>query len=538
MSDAPEPELGIAVGRYRLIRRLGQGGMGVVYLAEQEALGKRVVVKLLRPELSADREQVERFFNEARAAAHLAHPGIVDVLDVGTDGPDGPAYFVMEALDGESLGARLRRDRTLSVELAVAILRQAALAVAAAHGSGIVHRDLKPDNLFLVPDREIAIGVRVKVLDFGLAKLLDEALAAGVRTRTGELMGTPLYMAPEQCRGAGGVDHRADVYALGCIAYEMVCGRPPFVARGLGEVLLAHQTEAPAPPSTRAAIPPALEDVIVRALAKKPWERQQSCQQLADELAALQVTASTRRAPAARPAVDASAVTVATLDPRGPAPPASPSRRAWWIAGGAAIAIAAFAIAIVASSGGDSPARGPAPARPPRDAADAIAALDVDTALAACEQGEATRCRDLGIYLHRRGRNPEAIAAHHRGCELGAWRSCALLATLLRRGAGTIADAPRAAVLDRTACDHDDAAGCLGLGQALLAGNGVALDPVAGRAALARACELSPALGCAALADATARGLGGPPDPGAARALYQRACGAGDADACRATAAP
>src|SRR5690349_5728347 len=180
MTDAaPEQELGIAIGRYRLIRRLGQGGMGVVYLAEQEALGKRVVVKLLRPELSRDREQVDRFFNEARAAARLAHPGIVDVIDVGTEGPDGQAYFVMEALDGESLGARLRRDRQLAVPLAVAILRQSALAVQAAHAHGIVHRDLKPDNLFLVPDREIAIGVRVKVLDFGLAKLLDDALAAG-----------------------------------------------------------------------------------------------------------------------------------------------------------------------------------------------------------------------------------------------------------------------------------------------------------------------------------------------------------------------
>src|SRR5689334_17060118 len=199
--ESTDADLGITLGRYRLIRRLGAGGMGIVYLAEDTQLRREVVVKTLRDQLARDREQVERFFNEARSAARLAHPGIVDVLDVGI-APDGPAYLVMDLLTGESLRARLRRDAIAAPEVADAIVRQAALAIAAAAAHRIVHGDLKPDNLFRVPDPEIAIGLRGKVLDFGLAKLLDAGLASGVRTRTGELIGTPLYMAPEQCRGA------------------------------------------------------------------------------------------------------------------------------------------------------------------------------------------------------------------------------------------------------------------------------------------------------------------------------------------------
>ncbi len=274
---------GTQIGAYVIERQLGRGGFGVVYIGRDTRLGRRVAIKQLLPELSHRREIVERFFNEARAAAAIDHPGIVEIYEVGWHS-DGSAYFAMKLLEGDSLAKRLAHG-PLPIAVAAAIARQVASALAAAHARGIVHRDLKPDNVILVPDEEVAIGARATVLDFGIAKLVGDQ-PVSMRTATGMIVGTPFYMSPEQCRGAGEVDHRTDVYALGCILFEMLAGRPPFVGAGAGEVLGMHQfVETPTPRAFRADLPPDLEALVMRMLAKRADERPQ---QMADVAAALQ----------------------------------------------------------------------------------------------------------------------------------------------------------------------------------------------------------------------------------------------------------
>ena len=241
--------IGLTIGNYAIRSRIGAGGRGAVYLAEHPGIGKKVAVKVLLPEHSKRQDLINRFFNEAKATATLHHPALVEVFDFGFL-PDGAGYIVMDFRDGESLAARLRRVAPLDPQAAAEIGRQLAAGVAAAHGQHIVHRDLKPDNVFLVPDPELPEGERVKILDFGIAKLLLPG-GGGSKgaTSTGMMMGTPLYMAPEQCRGAGQVDHRADVYSAGCILYEMLAGRPPFSAGSVFALVFKHMDEPPAPPS-------------------------------------------------------------------------------------------------------------------------------------------------------------------------------------------------------------------------------------------------------------------------------------------------
>jgi eukaryotic-like serine/threonine-protein kinase len=270
------------IGNYSIVKKIGGGGMGAVYLAEHTLLGRSAAIKVLLRELSHDQELVTRFFNEARAATSIKHPGIVEIYDFGYH-TDGSAYIVMELLEGESLATRLRRSGPLPEGRASGLCRLIAGALGAAHAKGIVHRDLKPDNVFIVPDPDVANGERTKILDFGIAKLSTEVQGAS-KTRTGAVMGTPTYMSPEQCKGSGKVDLRADIYALGCILYEMVCGRAPFVAEGAGEVLAQH-IYAPVPaPSSIAAVTPALEQAILRALAKEPVLRFQSANEMATAL--------------------------------------------------------------------------------------------------------------------------------------------------------------------------------------------------------------------------------------------------------------
>jgi tRNA A-37 threonylcarbamoyl transferase component Bud32 len=262
------------LGQYRVTGTLGRGGMGVVHAAEHALLGRRAAIKVLRSELSRNEEAVTRFFNEARAAAAIRHPGIVEVYDFGWT-PDGAAFLVMEYLEGESLTQRSERAR-FRWPAALAIARQIAGALAAAHAMGIVHRDLKPDNVFLVPDPDVPGGERIKLLDFGIAKLEEVSSMLHSVTQTGVVVGTPSYMSPEQCRGVA-VDHRADLYALGCVIYELCCGRPPFVGEGGGDLLAAHiHLPVPAMSNTNADIPQIVEALVRRLLAKAPNDRLQT----------------------------------------------------------------------------------------------------------------------------------------------------------------------------------------------------------------------------------------------------------------------
>ncbi|MFH0903108.1 MAG: serine/threonine-protein kinase [Pseudomonadota bacterium] len=277
--------IGETIGNYRIVDKIGEGGMGVVYLAEHGLIGKKAAIKVLLPELSSNQEIVNRFFNEARSTTLIKHPGLIEIFDYGHH-QSGSAYIIMEYLEGDSLSKRIHFDGHVAIELVLAIARQIASALGAVHVKGVVHRDLKPDNIFLVPDRDIACGFRVKVLDFGIAKLAQAGSAT--MTRTGIVIGTPLYMSPEQCRGSGEVDARSDIYSLGCIMYEMGCGRPPIIGEGPGEILAAHIYEnPPVPSSLEPGIPPRLDEIIVRCLAKNVQERYQSMEELGADLDAL-----------------------------------------------------------------------------------------------------------------------------------------------------------------------------------------------------------------------------------------------------------
>jgi eukaryotic-like serine/threonine-protein kinase len=262
---------------YEVDARLGAGAMGEVYAARHTKLGKRVAIKVIRSRLSEDAAAIQRFALEARALAQIQHPAIVTVDHVG-ELADGRAYFVMEYLRGESLFERLQRGK-LALEEALRVLGQVARGLEAAHAKGVTHRDLKPENIYLV--HMPGEPPMVKLLDFGLAKLrADVGTDVGddrdhsERTQSGVAIGTPLYMSPEQARGPD-VDHRTDIYALGCVAYELVLGRSPFShAKTVPELWAAHLHMTPAlPRSIWPEIPPPLDLVLFAMLAKDPAQR-------------------------------------------------------------------------------------------------------------------------------------------------------------------------------------------------------------------------------------------------------------------------
>ena len=228
---------GTAIGSYCLLEKLGEGGTGTVWIAEHTLLGRRAAIKLLHPTFSSHEVMVQRFFNEAKAVAAIADPGIVQVFDFGIHS-DGSPYIVMELLEGETLEARLRRMGRLPSWDAIRLARQIGISLSAAHGKGVIHRDLKPENLFVARDPAMPGGERMKVLDFGIAKL---SRGEGKhKTRTGAVLGTPAYMSPEQCRALGNIDHRTDIYSFGAVLFCLVTGRPPFEGEGAGDAIISH----------------------------------------------------------------------------------------------------------------------------------------------------------------------------------------------------------------------------------------------------------------------------------------------------------
>lgn len=300
-----EPEdmarLGQTVGNYRLNSILGRGGMGTVYAGEHVYIRKPVALKVLHPQFAKYPEAVNRFLREARAASLINHANIVDVTDFGLL-PDGVVYFVMEYLEGESLEDIIERDSAVELYRAINIANQIALALDAAHAQKIIHRDLKPDNIMLlrlpgrrdlvrmgpdhtwVSEREKTFDF-VKVLDFGIAKMVDpDDLTA--ETIKGAVFGTPEYMSPEAARGEE-VDHRSDIYSLGVILFDMLCGRPPFEAEQGSDVLKMHISKAPPRPREYAAhreITEHAERCILKALEKDRNKRYQTMREFRDDL--------------------------------------------------------------------------------------------------------------------------------------------------------------------------------------------------------------------------------------------------------------
>ncbi len=297
-----DPLVGATLGdRFRVIRRIAEGGMGAVYEAEQLTLGRKVAVKVLHAHLASDPEIVVRFEREARATTAIGHPNIVDVVDVG-ELPDGARYLVLEFLDGRDLARALKEDGPLTLGRAVRILAQVSDGVGAAHAKGIVHRDLKPENVFLTGASE-----HVKVVDFGVSKFRDAAGGPDSKTRTGTALGTPYYMSPEQAQGLKDVDHRADIYALGVILFRVLSAHHPFDDTSYPMLIVKICTEeAPALGTWRSDLPPVLEALVARMLEKDPADRPQS---MAEVRAALEPFAGLDDAPAltgaAGPSTDA-----------------------------------------------------------------------------------------------------------------------------------------------------------------------------------------------------------------------------------------
>jgi eukaryotic-like serine/threonine-protein kinase len=342
----------VAGGRYRLRRRLGEGGMATVYLAHDAELDRPVAVKVLSDRLAGDREVRTRFLREGRLAARLAHPNVVAVYDAGEEA--GRPYLVMEHVDGETLAELLRRSGPLPAEEAVRLVLQACAGLEHAHAAGLVHRDVKPQNL-LVTDEGA-----VKVADFGIAR----AEGATQVTQAGTILGTAAYLAPEQATGEA-VGPPADVYSLGAVLYELLAGRPPFEDETLDALLVRHRAGPAAPPAPlEGDVPPELEEVVMRTLARLPQYRPPSAAALARDLSAALGEQPAEEEPGTAATTEAlvpPAVTEVIRRPR------RSVGRVWGIAAVAAASLAAFVLALVlvrGTAGEESPPSAPAQVEP------------------------------------------------------------------------------------------------------------------------------------------------------------------------------
>ena len=273
-SNVPtDPYIGQVIqGRYQVLKVLGTGGMGAVYLAEQISIGRRVALKVLRRDVTLDQAFVRRFHHEARLAGVINHPRVVTIYDFGEIG-DGNLFLVMEYVSGETLRTFIQQQRTLSVPRAVAIALQIAEALQAVHQAGVLHRDIKPENVV------VRAGDEIKLMDFGIARQLDVPTQEKLTrlTQTGMLIGSPQYMAPEQIDGRTEISERTDIYAWGAILYELLTGVAAFAAPTWQAVLLKHLQELPQPlRQQRPEVPSELEYIVMQSLAKEPEQRQQN----------------------------------------------------------------------------------------------------------------------------------------------------------------------------------------------------------------------------------------------------------------------
>jgi serine/threonine-protein kinase len=271
---------GQSIGNYRILSKIGTGGMGAVYLAEHPLIGKRVALKVIHRELATNRDVVQRFFQEAKAVNKIGNEHIVEIHDFGQT-PEGDHFYIMEYLEGRNLASILGREHRLDIMRALHVGAQIASALGAAHEAGVMHRDLKPDNVMLT----LRLGDPdfVKLLDFGLAKMFAADTVSAVQTAAGVLLGTPQYMSPEACESKPNIDYRTDIYALGVLLFQMMTGVLPFDGQSMGEVLVKQvQQLPPAPRGINPDVPPSVEQILLRCLAKHPDGRFQSMQELRD----------------------------------------------------------------------------------------------------------------------------------------------------------------------------------------------------------------------------------------------------------------
>ncbi|HEX4404254.1 MAG TPA: protein kinase, partial [Polyangia bacterium] len=420
-------------GAYQLTREIGRGGMGAVYEGVHLRLNRRVAVKLMARELATNTEALARFRREAEVTSQLGHPHIVQVFDFG-EAPTGEPYLVMEFLEGEDLEGRLRRAGRMPAGAAAHIIKQIASALAATHGKGIVHRDLKPANVFvLAVEGETDF---VKVVDFGISKVK----AATTRlTAAAAVMGTPNYMSPEQAAGrVDEIDGATDQWALACIAYELLAGRPPFVGDNIASLLYQVVHEAPSPLAAHAlGLPAGVDAVLMRALAKKPGERFESVAAFSRAFEGTAAGGSVAPAPigaVTTPAALAATGIAGTLAPSAPAKAAettfssaagealatratTASERRWRGVGIGAVAVAAIAVGaiVVARSGGDArPAvtsASPAPTKPSTTPATAPAVAPPAAATIPAAQPSTLREASPGDDHAARARHKKARGA-------------------------------------------------------------------------------------------------------------------------------
>ncbi|MBI5491177.1 MAG: protein kinase [Deltaproteobacteria bacterium] len=364
----------VLAGRYKIVRRIGEGGMGVVYEAEHVALGKHVALKVLREDFTRKSDLIERFKQEARSASIIGHENIIDVSDFG-ETEQGGIFFAMELLRGEDLADVLQREGRLALPRAVHVMGQMCRALHAAHQKGIIHRDLKPENVFLVQKDERPDVV--KVLDFGIAKMTTVDSEGRRLTQSGVIFGTPEYMAPEQARGQT-LDHRVDVYAAGVMLYEMLSGRVPFTGDSFVAILTQHLFSEARPLSVVAPdvhVPRSVESVVMKAMAKDRDERYATMLEMQEDLQRAFAGESVEARSSTLP-ITGQRLALSPRDSRAPSvsqPPAAVgaptrpgSRRGWWIAlvlllvlgGGAAATIVLWQGGWL---GGEAPARPPEP---------------------------------------------------------------------------------------------------------------------------------------------------------------------------------
>jgi serine/threonine-protein kinase len=433
--------IGENLGSYRIISQLGAGAMGEVYLAEHRYLKRKAALKLLAPTLVDRPELLERFFLEARATSAIAHPGIVQIFDCEVDAKGRP-YIVMEYLTGETLAARLARTRPLPAATAARLARAMAEALEAAHAKGIVHRDLKPENIFV----EETPADTIKLVDFGIAKLAGDFRAEQVhQTRSGSMMGTPLYMSPEQCRDSAKLDFRTDLYSLGCVLFEMLTGRPPFTQRALGELIVAHLTEQPQ--DVRAlnpTAPTALAELCAALLQKEPAARPAHMREVVDRLNQFSATATTvggppvalatsTAPPLPTPAPPHSTTLGASAVGLGAAAPAPVTLvtggRSRVFLGAGALVVVVGVVAIVATRRGGAPApvsgtapvvaaslvAGPKPMPGPHPPAHVDPPSDDAPPVTDGDNDNKNKNKKAVARGHATGKNPAAVPGEHRG---------------------------------------------------------------------------------------------------------------------------